>query len=61
MPSDNGFLLQIVTILIACGAVYGGIRSDLKAIHEHLRRVESAADKAHDRLDLISSGRRHGQ
>ena len=59
---DSSLFLQLVTILIACGAVYGGIRSDLKAIHEKLNRIEKAADKAHDRIDgLAGSGRRHGQ
>jgi len=61
MPADGGLLLQLVTVLIAAGAVYGGIRGDLKSIHEHLRRVERAAEKAHDRLDGLSAGRRHGQ
>lgn len=62
MPAggDWSLFLQLVTILIAAGAVYGGIRSDLKAIHENLRRVEKTADKAHDRIDSFAgSGRRH--
>lgn len=59
---DGSLLLQVVTILIAAGAVYGGIRGDLKAIHENLRRIEKAAYKAHDRIDAITAtGRRHGQ
>jgi len=59
---DGSLLLQVVTILIAAGAVYGGIRGDLKAIHQNLQRIEKAADKAHDRIDAIAgAGRRHGQ
>lgn len=62
MPADHGLALQLVTVLIAAGAVYGGIRGDLKAIHENLRRIEKAADKAHERIDgLAGVGRRHGQ
>lgn len=63
MPAGDGSLfLQLVTVLIAAGAVYGGIRGDLKAIHENLRRIEKAADKAHDRIDLLTrAGRRNGQ
>lgn len=62
LGGDGSLLLQVVTILIAAGAVYGGIRGDLKAIHENLRRIEKAADKAHDRIDAIAgTGRRHGQ
>lgn len=59
---DGSLLLQVVTVLIAAGAVYGGIRSDLKTMHESIRRVEKTADKAHDRIDTMTgSGRRHGQ
>jgi len=58
---DGSLLLQVVTVLIAAGAVYGGIRSDLKTIHENIRRIEKAAEKAHDRIDLVAGGRRHGQ
>ena len=59
-PVDNGFLLQVVTALVLAGAVYGGIRSDLRAMREHIQRVEKDADKAHKRLDLLGCGRRHG-
>ena len=55
---DGSLLLQVVTILIAAGAVYGGIRSDLKTMHESLRRIEKTADKAHDRIDVIAGARR---
>lgn len=59
---DGSLILQVVTVLIAAGAVYGGIRSDLKTIHENIQRVEKAAEKAHDRIDAIATtGRRHGQ
>lgn len=59
---DGSLLLQVVTVLIAAGAVYGGIRSDLKTIHEKIGRVEREADKAHDRIDVLTgTGRRRGQ
>jgi hypothetical protein len=51
-------IYQIGSALILAGAVYGGIRSDLKALHEHIRRVEKDADKAHERLDHLGFGRR---
>jgi hypothetical protein len=60
MPADHSLLLQLVTILIAAGAVYGGIRSDLKSMHEAIARIERAAEKAHERIDSINGhGRRH--
>lgn len=54
---DGSVMLQIVAALIAAGAVYGGIRSDLKAIHEQMMRIEQMAVKAHDRLDRVGIGR----
>ena len=53
MELSDGLLWQLVTGLILAGAVYGGIRSDLRAMHENLRRVEKMAERAHNRLDQI--------
>lgn len=50
---ENGLLYQLVTGLILAGAVYGGIRSDLRAMHENLLRIEKMAERAHSRLDQI--------
>lgn len=58
MFENGGLLLQAITALVLAGAVYGGIRSDLRALHEHIRRVEKDADKAHERLDNMGYGRR---
>lgn len=43
-------LVQIVVSLVAAGAVYGGIRADLK----HAIR---AADEAHRRIDSLMMGK----
>ena len=59
MAENVNLIYQLAVALILAGAVYGGIRSDLKGLHEHIRRVEKDADKAHDRLDAIGYGRRH--
>ena len=59
---DHRLWLELVTVLIAAGAVYGGIRGDLRAMHEAISRVERAAEKAHERIDsMAGNGRRHGQ
>lgn len=58
MPFDGSLLLQLATILIAAGAVYGGIRSDLRTMHERIAHAEKVASKAHDRIDVISYSRR---
>ena len=59
MGESASLIYQIGSALILAGAVYGGIRSDLKALHEHIRRGERDADKAHERLDHLGFGRRH--
>lgn len=58
MQFDGGLILQTVAMLIAAGAIYGGIRSDIKSIHEHIRRIEEAAKLAHRRIDRCVYGRR---
>lgn len=60
MQLDGGLILQTVAMLIAAGAIYGGIRSDIKSIHVHLRRIEDAAKAAHKRIDRCVYGRRVG-
>lgn len=54
---DGSLLWQIIIGLILAGAVYGGIRSDIKSMHEHIRRVERVADQAHSRLDAFGQQR----
>lgn len=44
-------LMQIVLALLGAGAVYGGIRSDLRAMHESIRAAAASANAAHRRLD----------
>lgn len=60
MQLDGGLIVQVVAMLIAAGAIYGGIRSDIKAIHAHLRRIEGVANTAHRRIDRCVYGRRAG-
>ena len=56
------WVMQIAGFLIAAGAVYGGIRNDLKRMHERQERFERALEKAHERIDDCATcyGRRHG-
>jgi hypothetical protein len=51
-------LIRVVEILIGAGAVYGGIRADLRFLH---RRVDEAIDsvtRAHQRIDEVLSRRK---
>lgn len=54
-------LLQLAGILVAAGAVYGGIRGDLRNMRGDIQRHERALDRVHERLDDcgICPGRRH--
>lgn len=46
-------LIQIVYGLFLAGAVYGGIRADIKNMHERIKDAKDTADGAHRRIDLI--------
>lgn len=60
MPLD--LLWQIGAAVVSAAAVYGGIRSDLKAMHERIGLNERAIERMHERMDscLGNCGRRHG-
>lgn len=42
---------QVLIGLFSAGAVYGGIRSDLRAMHEKISSTQKAVEAAHMRLD----------
>ena len=44
---------NMVVMILSAGAVYGAIRSDIKNIHEQIKRMETGIDAAHRRLDDI--------
>lgn len=44
---------MLLTTIGASGAVYGGIRSDLKHMHEKIVRIYDELDKAHERIDEL--------
>lgn len=50
-PASGEFLRELVYAFGLCGAIYGGIRADLKGIHSKLDTVKADADEAHRRLD----------
>lgn len=53
--------LQIVGALVGqvvvAGAVYGGIRADLRGHAQRLSRVEELTDRAHTRIDQVLTER----
>lgn len=44
-------LWQVGLAVIAAGSVYGGIRSDIRAMHERMMRAEKQIDRAHERIN----------
>lgn len=54
------FVWKLGTFLIAAGAVYGGIRSDLREIHSRIRRNENSLEALRVRVeDCRLYNRRH--
>lgn len=45
------YFMQVLPMLMAAAAVWGGIRADLKNIMGRIKRVEERADSAHSRID----------
>lgn len=51
MQISMDYLIQGIGILAGCGAIYGGIRADLKSMHERIKLNEQGVSDAHRRLD----------
>ncbi len=56
---DGAVLVQIVTAVCSSGAVYAGIRADIRAQKERIGRVEQDVRRAHTRIDRQLEGRSH--
>ena len=52
------WVIELGTMLVAGGAVYGGIRADLRSMHHRLGDVWEHADKAHGRIDRLLDEKR---
>lgn len=42
---------QIILALLGAGAIYGGVRADLKAMHQRIEEAAATAARAHERMD----------
>jgi hypothetical protein len=45
------YLPQIMSMLVTAGAIYGGIRADMRGLKDGVKKAQESADKAHTRLD----------
>jgi hypothetical protein len=50
MTFSTELVIQFAAMLIGAGAVYGGIRADIRAMHERIDAVRNLADMAHQRI-----------
>jgi hypothetical protein len=55
---NENIILEIGMMILAAAATYGAIRQDIKNIHDKLSRNEREIDKAHERIDVILTGRK---
>lgn len=52
------WVVQLIVYVGMAGAIYGGIRADLKNLHERVAEAKEAAVRAHTRIDsLLERGR----
>ena len=54
--SDLSGVWQIACAVAMAGAVYGGIRQDLKSIHRQMRGHRKSIKRLHRRLEVIGAG-----
>lgn len=51
-------IFQLLSFVLTAGAIYGGIREDLKVIHERIKEHGEAITGAHRRIDdLLTKGK----
>lgn len=44
-------IINLIGIILGAGAIYGGIRADLKAMHSRIEEATAAVGRAHERMD----------
>lgn len=49
---------QVVTALVSSGAIYAGIRADLRGLSDRVTRNEKSTERAHKRIDQHIDQRR---
>ena len=58
MEANLNVLLWFVGQIIVGAAIWGGIRVDIKNIHQRMTDLKDVADEAHKRIDRILEERR---
>lgn len=55
------WLIQIGAYICVAGAIYGGIRQDIKNLHSGVSEAKAAASRAHERIDNFYERVNHGK
>lgn len=45
------WLQSVLVSVFSAGAIYGGIRADLRTLHEKVASAAKSASRAHERID----------
>ena len=58
MPTNGAeWLTWIISQALVAAAIWGGIRADIRNLHDKAKSAQDAADKAHSRIDdLLHAG-----
>jgi len=58
MPTNGTeWLTWLVSQALVAAAIWGGIRADIRNLHDKAKSAQATADKAHSRIDdLLRSG-----
>jgi len=59
MPADMQLLLMIAGQIVTAGAIYGGIRADIRNLHARVAEAVQATAAAHARIDQLFDRRAH--
>ena len=51
MEISGSLLVQVIGMLLTAGAIYGGIRAEIRAAHDKADAAQKTADQANERLD----------
>lgn len=51
--SASEFVVFIAGQLLVAAAIWGGIRADIRNMHERLNQIKEVADSAHERIDAL--------
>lgn len=60
MVLDGSILTWLVGHLIVGAAIYGGIRADIRSIHQRQEHTEKSVAEAHVRIDRVLERRPPG-